>query len=140
MVIVLVLLSVLAAAGLTLYVYQQIRKRREQRIRRNENQAAATIRDYARAVKTLLEEAKKRGNATIDFQHLAIPKSDGYRLSIELSSYAFRIYGVPQHHNKTGRLSFFADGSLIVKAADKGGESADEKADAFNRVASEVLA
>lgn len=139
MVIGFILLSSMAVAGVAVYAFQQVKRRREQRIRTNENKAAMTIRDYARAVKSHFEESKRKEVGTIEYQRIAVPTSSGYQLSIELSAQSFRIYGVPKAHNRTGRLSFYTDNSLIVKAADKSGDFASAQDDAFNRITADVF-
>jgi hypothetical protein len=133
------LLSSSAIVGFSFFAIQQYKKRQERQLRENENTAAITIRDYARTVKTLLDESKRNGISSIGFQQMAVPTSCGYHLSIELSAHTFQIYGVPDIHNKTGRLSFYADHSLILKAADNGGALATAKDDAFIRFTADVF-
>jgi hypothetical protein len=124
-------LAVISMAALAFVGYQQLAQRREKRILGNEYNAATTIGNYARAVKNQLEESKKRGGTRIEFQKLAVPPSPGYKVSLEMSGYSFKIHGIPRVHSKTGRLSFYIDNSLTVKASDCGGQYATEKDNEF---------
>ena len=131
MTVFLIVLAIVAIAALTFIGYQQYVQRREKRILGNEYNAAATIGSYARTVKNQLEESKKKGGTRIEFQKLAIPPSPGYKVSLEMSGYSFKIHGIPRVHSKTGRLSFYIDNSLTVKASDHGGQYATEKDNEF---------
>jgi hypothetical protein len=124
-------LAVIAIAALGFVGYQQYLQRREKRILGNEYHAATTIGNYARAIKNQLEESKKQGGTRIEFQKLAVPPSPGYKVSLEMTGYKFKIHGIPRIHSKTGRLSFYIDNSLTVKASDRGGQYATEKDNEF---------
>ena len=127
---IIVLLVILVAAG-AFILTQQLRQLREKRMLGNEYQAAMILGKYARTLKNRLEESKKHGNTKVDFNQLAIPQSPGYRLSLELYGFTFKVHGVPKIHKKTGRLSFYIDNSLTVKASDRGGLYATEKDNEF---------
>lgn len=93
-------------------------------MKQNEYDAAVTIWEYARLVKTEIDEAIRQGTGIIDFTRITVPHSKGYRVSLELIGSYFRVYAIPGRHAKTGRLSFVTDNTLIVRAADRDGEQA----------------
>jgi hypothetical protein len=128
---ILIVLSVISIAALAFVIYQQYLQRREKRILGNEYNAATTIGKYARAIKNHLEESKKQGATRIEFQKLAVPPCPGYKVSLEMSGYSFKVHGIPRVHKKTGRLSFYIDNSLTVKASDRGGQFATDKDNEF---------
>jgi hypothetical protein len=128
---ILIVLGFVAFAAIIFVVYQQIMQRREKRILGNEYNAAMTLGNYARSVKNQLDESKKLGAMRIDFQKIPVPPSPGYRVSLEMSGDTFKIHGIPKTHKKTGRLSFYIDNSLTVKASDHGGQYATDKDNEF---------
>ncbi len=128
---ILIVLSVISIAALVFVIYQQYIQRLEKRILGNEYNAATTIGKYARTIKNQLEESKKQGATRIDFQKLTVPPCPGYKVSLEMSGYSFIVHGIPRVHKKTGRLSFYIDNSLTVKASDRGGQFATEKDNEF---------
>jgi hypothetical protein len=93
-------------------------------MRQNEYETAVTIWDYARLVKSEIDEAIHQGTGVIDFTKITVPHSRGYKVSIELIGSYFRIYASPDRHAKTGLLSFVTDNTLTVKAADHAGAQA----------------
>jgi hypothetical protein len=111
---------IVVAAGF--YLYRRIQESRERRIYRNEYRTAVTIWDFARTVKAHTDEMIRAQTAVLDFTKIMIPHGVGYRISLELSGLHFRVYGVPDRYNKTGRLSFYADDSLTVRASDHNGD------------------
>ncbi|MBI3654420.1 MAG: hypothetical protein HY231_25610 [Acidobacteria bacterium] len=127
----LIILAVIAGAAIAFIITQQLRQLREKRILGNEFNAAMVLGKYARRLKNHLEESRKQGYAKIDFQKLSVPNSPGYKLSLELSGYVFKVHGIPRVHKKTGRLSFYIDNSLTVKAGDRGGQYASESDNEF---------
>jgi hypothetical protein len=128
---ILIILSVISIAALAFVGYQQFMQRREKRILGNEYNAATTIGKYARQLKNQLEESKKQGGTRIEFQKLGVPPCPGYKVSLEMSGYTFKVHGIPRVHAKTGRLSFYIDNSLTVKASDRGGQFATDKDNEF---------
>ncbi len=129
--LVLIILAVISMAAIAFIVTQQLQQMREKRILGNEYNAAVVLGKYARTLKNHLDESKKQGYAKIDFQKLAIPQSPGYKVSLEISGYFFKVHSIPKVHRKTGRLSFYIDNSLTVKASDRGGQFATEKDNEF---------
>ena len=129
--LVLILLAAISIAAIAFIIAQQLKQMREKRILGNEYHAVMVLGKYARTLKIHLDESKKQGNAKIDFQKLAIPPSPGYKVSLELSGYFFKVHGIPKVHRKTGRLSFYIDNSLTVKASDRGGQFATDKDNEF---------
>lgn len=100
---------------------------REQRMNANEYEVAVMLWNYARQVKSEIDEAVRRGSMVLDFQKIAVPHSRGYKVSIELAGTSFKVFAVPEQYNKTGRLSFFADSSITVRACDRAGDQATEQ-------------
>jgi hypothetical protein len=96
---------------------------RKQRISENEYNAAVVVWTYGRLVKSQVDEAVRQGTGVINFANMTVPHSAGYRVSLELEGYNFRVIAVPATYNKTGRLSFSTDTTLTVRAADKSGEA-----------------
>ena len=128
---ILIVLSIISIAAVAFVGFQQFTQRREKQILGNEYNAATTIGKYARALKNQLEESKKQGATRIEFQKLAVPPSPGYKVSLEMSGYTFKVHCIPRVHKKTGRLSFYIDNSLTVKASDRGGQFATDKDNEF---------
>jgi hypothetical protein len=116
----------LVAAVLSLYLYKRILHLREQKILDNEYNTAVTIWDFARFVKGKTDEMVRRGTAVLDFTNITVPHGIGYRISLQLCGPRFQIVGIPERYSKTGRLSFFTDNTLMVRAADRNGEPASE--------------
>ncbi|MEW6213093.1 MAG: hypothetical protein AB1631_32520, partial [Acidobacteriota bacterium] len=52
--------------------------------------------------------------------------SQGYRVTIEFIGLNFRIHALPEQYARSGRLSFFIDDSLMLRAADHKGGRAHE--------------
>jgi hypothetical protein len=124
MAIILVVLSAVFVCALGLHLYKQFKIRQQQRISENEYAVAVTIWEYARLVKSQIEEAIRQGTGVIDFTKITVPHSQGYKVSLELIGSYFRVYAIPGSYAKTGKLSFVADNNLIVRAADRAGEQA----------------
>ncbi|HEX8088778.1 MAG TPA: hypothetical protein VF762_07995 [Blastocatellia bacterium] len=124
MAIILVVLSAVFACALGLHAYKQFNIRRRRRISENEYAVAVTIWEYGRLVKGEIDDAIRQGACVIDFTKIAIPHSHGYRVSLELTASYFRVYATPDRYARTGKLSFVADDSLTVRAADRAGEPA----------------
>jgi hypothetical protein len=129
--VVFILLAIISIAAIAFIISQQLKQMREKRILGNEYNTAVVLGKYARTLKNHLDESKKQGYAKIDFQKLSIPQSPGYKVSLELSGYFFKVHGIPKIHKKTGRLSFYIDNSLTVKASDRGGQFANDKDNEF---------
>ena len=122
--IILVVLSAVFVGALALHAYKQYKIRLQQRIGENEYAVAVTIWEYARLVKSEIDDAIRQGAGVLDFAKIAMPHSQGYKVSLELVGSYFRIYAAPDRYAKTGKLSFVADNTLIVRAADRSGERA----------------
>ena len=102
MAIILIVLGVAFVAALGLHAYKQFKIRRQQRISKNEYEVAVTIWEYARLVKSNIDDAIQRGTGVIDFTKIAVPHSHGYNVSLELIGSYFRIYATPGTYSKTG--------------------------------------
>jgi hypothetical protein len=127
MMITLISLSLLFITALGLYVHKRVREARDKRMSQNEYDVAVTVWNYARLVRGEIEQALTERSVVLDFTKMAVPHSQGYRISIELAGASFKVHALPDKHARTGRLSFFTDNSLTVRAADSGGEYATEQ-------------
>jgi len=127
MAIVLVILASIFVIALGLHAYKQLMQRRLQRMVENEYNAAVTLWNYGRLVKSQLDETVQQRVGVIDFYKITVPHSPGYRVALELSSYRFRVYAVPERYHRTGRLSFYLDNEVTVRASDRAGERAGEQ-------------
>ena len=123
-IIILIIITAIFVCALALHFYKQYKIRLRQRMNQNEYDTAVTIWDYARLVKSEIDEAIHQGTGVIDFTRIAVPHSQGYKVSIELIGSYFRIYASPDKYAKTGVLSFVTDNTLTVKAADHAGAQA----------------
>ena len=122
-----ILLIILAAAVLILlgwYGFRFYREQRERRMSLNEYNTAVTIWEFAKQIKAEIDQVMRAGKGVLNFTNITIPSSVGYRLSLELIGTYFRVHAVPARYAKTGRLSFVADATLTVRAADHQGQAA----------------
>jgi hypothetical protein len=124
MAIALILLASIFIIALGLRAYKQIKLRQQKRMAENEYNTAVMLWNYAVLVKGQIEEAMRGGEGVLEFSKIAVPHSEGYKVSLELAGSAFRVYAAPAKYNRTGRLSFFTDDTLTVRAADHGGAQA----------------
>ena len=123
-VIILLIVAAIFIGAVGLHFYKQYKIRQLQRMKQNEYEMAVTIWDYARLVKSEIDEAIHTGTGVIDFTRITVPHSQGYRVAIELIGSYFRIYATPEKYARTGLLSFVTDNTLTVKAADHAGAQA----------------
>ena len=121
MAIVLIIIAAVFLLALGLHSYKRILESREARMTDNEYNTAVTLWNYARLVKSQIDEAMRQGTGVIDYYKITVPHSPGYKLSLELAGNSFRIYATPDGYNKTGRLSFYTDSTIIVRAFDRSG-------------------
>lgn len=121
MAIVLIIIAAVFLVALGLHSYKRIMESREARMTDNEYNTAVTLWNYARLVKSQIDEAIHQGTGVIDYYKITVPHSPGYKLSLELAGNSFRIYAAPDSYNKTGRLSFYTDSTVIVRAFDRNG-------------------
>ena len=124
MVIILIILAGVFVCALGLHSYKQLQIRREKRMSQNEYNTAVTLWEYARLVREQIDGAVHQGKGVLDFTTITVPHSQGYRVSLELIGTYFRVYAVPNKYNRTGKLSFVADTTLDVRAADRAGNPA----------------
>ena len=124
MVAILIVLGIVVVAVVGMLVQREIAHRRELRIRDNEYNTAVTLWNFASLVKQRIDEMAKAQMQVLDFNNLAIPHGSGYKVSLELSGHGFIVYAVPHRYDKTGRLSFYVDRSLTVRASDHAGDAA----------------
>ncbi|HSO75954.1 MAG TPA: hypothetical protein VLU47_14055, partial [Blastocatellia bacterium] len=106
MVIILVIVAVVFVCALGLHSYKQLNLRRERCMNENEYDTAVKLWAYARLVREQIDDAMRQGKGVLEFTAIAVPKGQGYRVSLELIGTYFRVYAVPYKYNRTGRLSF----------------------------------
>ena len=122
-----IILIILAAAVLVtagLYGYRYYQERLEQRMADNEYNTAVTLWEFAKQIKGEIDRAMRGGQGVLSFTNITVPSSAGYKVSLELMGAYFRVHAVPERYAKTGRLSFVADTTLTVRAADHQGQAA----------------
>jgi hypothetical protein len=124
MAIILVVLAIVFVGALGLHAYKTFKIRRQERISRNEYAVAVIIWEYARLVKSEIDDAVQHGTRVLDFTKITVPHSQGYNVSLELIGSYFRIYATPCTYAKTGKLSFVTDNTLVVRATDRVGQQA----------------
>lgn len=126
MVIILIILAAIFLIALGLRVYKRIVQMREARMAENEYNTAVALWSFARVVKSNIDDALRQGSGVLDFTKIMVPHCQGYHVTLELAGYNLRVCGAPVKHNRTGRLSFFIDNSLVLRAADRLGEAASD--------------
>jgi hypothetical protein len=124
MAIVLIILASVFVGALGLHAYKRYRVRQQHRMDDNEYQAAVTVWEYSRVVEDSIASAVRTGEGVLDFAKISVPHAQGYKLSLELIGTYFRVHAIPNKYNKTGQLSFVADNTLMVRAADHFGAQA----------------
>ena len=124
MVTILIIIAAVFVTALGLHAYKRVLESHEARMTENEYNAAVTLWNYSRLVKSQIDEALRQGSGVIDFYKISVPHIPGYKVSLELVSRDFRVYAVPDRYNKTGRLSFYTDGTITVRASDHNGRKA----------------
>jgi hypothetical protein len=132
-----IILIILAAALLLLlgwYGYRFYQERLERRMSDNEYNTAVTLWEFAKQIKTEIDQVMRSGKGVLNFTNITVPSSAGYRVSLELIGAYFRVHAVPARYAKTGRLSFVADTTLTVRAADHQGQAASIEDDEYQGV------
>jgi hypothetical protein len=127
MLIILITLAAIFLIALSLHVYKRILALREVRMAENEYNAAVALWSFARIVKSNIEDALRQGSGVLDFTKIMVPHCQGYKITLELSGYILRVCGVPVKHNRSARLSFYIDNSLVLRAADHLGAGATDQ-------------
>jgi hypothetical protein len=127
MVIILITLTAIFLLAIGLHVYKRLIQMREARMAENEYNTAVALWSFARVVKSNIDEAVRRGSGVLDFTKIMVPHCQGYRVTLELAGYNLSVCGAPVKHNRTGRLSFFIDNSLVLRAADHQGRAASDQ-------------
>lgn len=129
-----IILIIVAAAVLILlgwYGYRFYKGRLERRMSDNEYNTAVTLWEFAKQIKTEIDQVMRSGKGVLNFTNITVPSSAGYRVSLELIGAYFRVHAVPVRYAKTGRLSFVADTTLTVRAADHQGRAASIEDDEY---------
>lgn len=126
MAIIYVLLALIALAALGFYFYKRMGELRERRLKENEYNTAVVLWTFARDMKLQLDEVIRGGTGVISFNNIRVPHGPGYKLTLELAGFDFRLHGLPEKFNRSGRLSFYIDKSLTLRAAERHGENATE--------------
>ena len=127
MVIILIILAAVFLIALGLHVYKRVLAMREARMAENEYNAAVALWSFARVVKSNIEDALRQGSGVLDFKKIMVPHCQGYHIRLELAGYNLRVCGEPVKHNRSARLSFFIDNSLVLRAADHMGAPATDQ-------------
>ena len=127
MVIILITLAAVFLIALGLHVYKRILAMREARMAENEYNAAVALWSFARIVKSNIEDALRQGSGVLDFKKIMVPHCQGYKITLELAGYNLRVCGSPVKHNRSARLSFYVDNSLVLRAADHLGAPATDQ-------------
>ena len=124
MLIIVVTLIVVGLAVLALFVHKRLELSRQERMDENEYNTAVTLWEFARTIKSSMDDMMQENTGLIDFRKIAVPHGTGFTVSLELQYGQFQVHAVPAKYNRTGRLSFYTDGSLVVRAADHSGSHA----------------
>ncbi|HKG20381.1 MAG TPA: hypothetical protein VKC34_00665, partial [Blastocatellia bacterium] len=104
---------------------------REKRMTDNEYNTAVTLWKYSTLLRTELDHALGQSQGVLDYSKITLPHSSGYKVSLELEGYSFRVKGIPEQYNMSGRLSFYVDNSLIVRGGDHEGDFATPMDDEY---------
>ena len=121
MLIIVVTLIAVCLAVLGLFARKRLEQSRQERMDENEYNTAVTVWEFARTIKSCMDDMIEEDTGLIDFRKIAVPHGTGFTVSLELHYGQFQVHAEPARYNRTGRLSFFTDGSLVVRAADHGG-------------------
>jgi len=124
MVIIIITLSVIFVAALGFQAYRRILDLREKRMADNEYNTAVTLWKYSTVLRTELDQALRKSQGVLNYSKITVPHSPGYRVTLELEGYSFRVSGTPERYNRSGRLSFYVDNTLTVRSGDHKGEFA----------------
>lgn len=124
MAIILIILATAVVITVGLYGYRFYQERLEQRMGDNEYNTAVTLWEFAKQIKGEIDRAMRSGAGILNFANITVPSSTGYKVSLELMGAYFRVNAVPLRYARTGRLSFVADTTLTVRAADHQGDAA----------------
>lgn len=124
--IALIIVAVVAIAAAGLHLYKRMCQVRERRMKQNEYDTAVVIWTFARDLKVQLDEAIREGNGVLSFSSIRVPHGPGYKLTLELAGFDFRVHGLPERAGRSGRLSFYIDRTLTLRAAERNGETATE--------------
>jgi hypothetical protein len=127
MVIVIITLSVISVAALGFQAYKRVLQLREKRMTDNEYEAAVTLWKYSTVLRTELDQALRKSQGVLDYSKITVPHSQGYKVTLELEGYSFRVNGIPERYNRSGRLSFYVDNTLTVRSGDHKGDPASEQ-------------
>ncbi|HVF89322.1 MAG TPA: hypothetical protein VNH22_04585 [Blastocatellia bacterium] len=115
-------LSVVFLAALGFHAYKRVLQMRAKRMADNEYNTAVTLWKYSTLLRTELDLALRQNQGVLDYGRITVPHSSGYKVSLELEGYSFRVKGIPEQYNRSGRLSFYVDNSLIVRGGDHEGD------------------
>lgn len=124
MVIIIITLSVVFAAALGFHAYKRVLQMREKRMTENEYNTAVTLWKYSTVLRAELDQAISKSRGVLDYSRITVPHSHGYRVTLELEGRSFRVNGIPERYNRSGRLSFYVDDTLTVRSGDHKGDFA----------------
>jgi hypothetical protein len=119
-----VIIPLVAAALLVFLVRRKLMINREEQIAKNEYETATSLWTFAKTLKGHMDRRAGQDTTVLDFTQISMPKGAGYRISVELSACGFNLRALPNRYSRTGRVSFYADNTLTVRALDRGGAPA----------------
>lgn len=131
MIIIIVTLSAVFIAAMGFYAYKRVLQIREKRMADNEYNIAVTLWKYSTVLRTELDQALRKSQGVLDYGKITVPHSTGYKVSLELEGHSFRVNGIPEQYNRSGRLSFVVDNSLTVRSGDHQGDFATVQDDEY---------
>lgn len=135
--IILLTIAIILLAALGLFLFRQLREMRERRMAEAAYDTAVTLWGYAAQVRSELDEMLRKGSGVLSYASIAVPHSPGYKVSLELEAYRFRVHALPLKYGKTARLSLFVDESLTVRATDRAGDFATAEDSEYEGLAPE---
>ncbi|GEM_PF-1313990 len=124
-ILIILVLIMLTVGGI--YAWKRFERAREKRLLEREYKTAVALWYFARDVKNEFSDMLRQKVDVLDFRKITVPHSQGYRVLIEFIGFNFRIHALPEPYGRGGRLSFFIDNSLTLRAADHKGERAAEQ-------------
>src|SRR5689334_6964413 len=84
MLIIVVTVVAVGLAALGLYLRKRLELLRQERMDENEYNTAVTVWEFARTIKSSVEDTPKGDTAVVDFRKIAVPHGTGFTLSLEL--------------------------------------------------------
>lgn len=124
--IIFVIVALIVIGALGLHLYKRMGQIRERRLKENEYNTAVVMWTFARDLKLQMDEVVREGTGLLSFSNIKIPHGPGYNLTLEINGFDFRLYGLPERLERSGRLSFYINKSMTLRAGERNGEKATE--------------